>query len=127
MQAHEIIRPLTSPWASPVVLVRKKNGTLQCCVDYRALNTFTKPDVFTISRTDDLLDQPGQCTIFSTLDHAAGYWPIKVHPDSQEKTAFTSEQTFAADALWVDGWALLWPHDCISLVCGGGMACTAMQ
>ena len=83
MPAHEVIRPSTSPWASPVVLVRKKNGTLQCCVDYWALNTVTKPDVFTISCTDDLPNQPGQCTIFSTLDHAAGYWQIKVRTSGQ--------------------------------------------
>lgn len=49
-------------------------------------------DVFPIPRIDDLLDQLGQCTIFSILDLAAGYWQIKVHPDSQEKTAFTTHQ-----------------------------------
>ena len=92
MQAQGVIHPSTSPWASPVVLVRKKDGTLRFCVDYRALNAVTKPDVFPIPRIDDLLDQLGQCTIFSTLDLAAGYWQIKVHPDSQEKTAFTTHQ-----------------------------------
>lgn len=61
-------------------------------MDYRSLNTVTKPYVFLILRFDDLLDQLGQCTIFSTLDLAAGYWQIKVHPDSQEKTAFTTHQ-----------------------------------
>ena len=92
MQAQGVIHPSTSPWASPVVLVRKKDGTLRFCVDYRALNAVTKPDVFPILRIDDLLDQLGQCIIFSTLDLAAGYWQIKVHPDSQEKTAFTTHQ-----------------------------------
>ena len=92
MQAQGVIRPSTSPWASPVVLFRKKDGTLRFCVDYWALNVVTKPDVFPIPHIDDLLDQLGQCTIFSTLDLAAGYWQIKVHPDSQEKTDFTTHQ-----------------------------------
>ena len=76
-----------------MVLVRKKDGTLRFCVDYRALNAVTKPDVFPIPRIDDLLDQLGQCTIFSTLDLAAGYWQIKVHPDSQEKITFITHQS----------------------------------
>ena len=92
MQAQGVIHPSTSPWASPVVLVRKKDGTLRFCVDYRALNMVTKPDVFPVPRIDDLLDQLGQYTIFSTLDLAASYRQIKVHPDSQEKTAFTTHQ-----------------------------------
>ena len=75
-----------------MVLVRKKDGTLQFCVDYRALNTVTKPVVCLIPRIDDLLDQLGQCTVFSTLDLTVGYWQIKVHPDSQEKTALTTHQ-----------------------------------
>ena len=92
MQAQGVIRPSTSPWASPVMLVRKTDGTLRFCVDYRALNAVTNSDVFPIPRIDDLLDQLGQCTIFSTLDLTADYWQIKVHPDSQEKTAFTTHQ-----------------------------------
>ena len=80
------------PWSSPVVLFRKKDGTLRFCVDYWALNAVTKPNVFPIPHIDDLLNQVGQCTIVSTLDLAAGYWQIKVHSDSQEETAFTTHQ-----------------------------------
>ena len=92
MQQNGVIRPSNSSWASPVVLVRKKNGTHRFCVDYRALNSITKADTFPLPRIDDLLDQLGESKYFSTLDLAAGYWQIRVHPDSQAKTAFITPQ-----------------------------------
>ena len=92
MQENGVIRPSNSSWASPAVLVRKKNGTHRFCVDYRALNSVTKADTFPLPRIDDLLDQLGESKYFSTLDLAAGYWQIKVHPDSQAKTAFVTPQ-----------------------------------
>jgi len=88
MQKNGIIQPSNSPWASPIVLVRKKDGTLRLCVDYRNLNSVTKPDKFPIPRIDDILDQLGESKYFSTLDMASGYWQIKVSEESQEKTAF---------------------------------------
>ena len=88
MQKNNVIKPSKSPWASPVVLVRKRDGTLRFYVDYRALNSVTKPDVFPLPRINDLLDQLGKSRYFTTLDLKSGYWQIKVHADSQEKTAF---------------------------------------
>ena len=88
MEEMGVVQPSISPWASPIVLVRKKDGTLRFCVDYRALNSVTKKDTFPFPRIDDLLDQLGQSCYFSTLDLASGYWQIEVHPDSQEKTVF---------------------------------------
>ena len=76
MQEQGMIRPSSSPWASPVVLVRKKDGSLRFCVDYRGINSVTKPDQFPLPRIDDLLDQLGHCKYFSTLDLAAGYWQV---------------------------------------------------
>ena len=90
MQDSGIVVPSNSPWSSPVVLVRKKDGTHRFCVDYRRLNATTKADQFPIPRTDDLLDQIGKSKFFSTLDLASGYWQIPVHQDSQAKTAFTT-------------------------------------
>ena len=86
-QESGVIQPSNSPWASPVVLVRKKDGTHRFCVDYREVNAVTKKDKFPLPRVDDLLDQLGKAQYFSTLYLASGYWQIKVHPESQAKTA----------------------------------------
>lgn len=73
MQETGVIRSSNSPWASPVVMVRKRDGTHRFCIDYRKLNSVTKPDIFPLPRIDDLLDQLGQSTFFSTLDLTLGY------------------------------------------------------
>ena len=92
MQETGVVRPCSSPWASPVVMVRKKDGTHRFSVDYRDLNAQTKADTFPLPRIDDVLDQLGKSRYFSTLDLASGYWQIKVHPESVEKTAFVTPQ-----------------------------------
>ena len=83
-----VVQPSQSPWPSSVVLVRKKDGSLHFCIDYHPLNAVTKPDLFTLPRIDDLLDQLGKSKFFSTLDLASGYWQIKVQQESREKMAF---------------------------------------
>ena len=92
MQEAGVVQPSSSPWSSPVVMVRKTDGSHRFCVDYRHLNSVTKSDNFPLPRIDDLLDQLGKAHIFSTLDLASGYWQIHVHPDSLEKTAFITPQ-----------------------------------
>ena len=92
MQAAGVIQASTSPWASPAVMVRKKDGTHRFCIDYRQLNSITKADTYPLPRIDDLLDQLGQCRYFSTLDLASGYWQIRMSPTSREKTAFVTPQ-----------------------------------
>ena len=74
MQKSGIIQPSKSPWSSPVVMVRKRDGTHRFCVDYCKLNTVTKADTFPLPRIDDLLDQLGQAKYFSLVDLASGYW-----------------------------------------------------
>ena len=90
MLERKIIRPSVSPWASPVVLVKKKEGSYRFCVDYRRLNALTKTDVYPLPRIEDYLDALSGVRYFSTLDLAAGYWQVPMHPDSVEKTAFVS-------------------------------------
>ena len=62
------------------------------CVDYQGLNAVTKPDVYPLPRINDLLDKLDKAKCFSTLDLTAGYWQIRVQPDSQEKTVFITHQ-----------------------------------
>ena len=92
MQDGGVIQPSKSSWASPVVLVRKRDSSLRFCVDYRALNSVTKPDVFPLPRIDDLLDKLGKAKYFTTLYLKSGYWQIKMDSLSQEKTAFATHR-----------------------------------
>jgi len=90
MLSKNLISPSHSPWASPIALVTKKDGTTRFCVDYRKLNAATKLDVYPLPRIDDSLDLLARCQYFSTLDLASGYWQVGMDSDSQEKTAFVT-------------------------------------
>ena len=86
MRQMQVLQPSKSPWSSPIVLVRKKDGSHRFRIDYRGLNAVTKGDSFPLPRIDDLLDDLGNARYFSTLDLASGFWQIPVHEKSQEKT-----------------------------------------
>ena len=90
MQQQHVIEPSHSPWASPVVLVKKKDGSLRFCVDYRQLNSITKKDSYPLPRVDDLLDSLSDARWFSMLDLWCGYWQVELNPVDREKTAFST-------------------------------------
>ena len=83
-----VIQPSDSPWASPVVLVPKKDGSLRFGIDYRRVNAVTRKDAYPLLRVDDTLDTLAGSKWFSTLDMLNGYWQVEVHPDDCEKMAF---------------------------------------
>ncbi|KAI8480272.1 hypothetical protein Bbelb_419750 [Branchiostoma belcheri] len=90
MLADDVIEPSQSPWASPVVLARKKDGSFRFCVDYRKLNQATVKDAHPLPRTDVVLDALAGSAFFTTLDLTSGYWQVNIDPDDREKTAFTT-------------------------------------
>ena len=83
------IRPSNSPWASAIVLVRKKDGRLRFCIDLRKLNNRMVKDAYSLPRIESILDSLGGAQIFSTLDLKAGYWQVEMAEECKAYTAFT--------------------------------------
>ena len=81
-------RKSVSPWASPVVLVRKKDGSLRFCIDLRKLNSRTITDAYSLHQIEELLDCLNGAVIFTSLDLKAGYWQVQMDEDSIPLTAF---------------------------------------
>lgn len=83
-----LIQPSKSPFGAPVLMVKKKDGGLRFCIDYRALNAITIKNCYPLPRVDELFDRLQGARYFSKLDLRAGYWQIRIHPDDVPKTAF---------------------------------------
>ena len=91
MLENGIIEESSSPFASPCVLVTKKDGTLRFCIDFRQINHYTVKDRLPVPRVDSSLEALEGSTLFSSLDLASGYWQVAMHPDDAAKTAFVTE------------------------------------
>jgi len=91
MLAGGIIRPSTSRYCSPVVLVKKPDGKFRFCVDYRGLNGVTEPDRFPMPLARTIFDSLGGFTVFNTMDLAAGYFQIPLAEEDRHKTAFACD------------------------------------
>ena len=89
MLALDAIRVSQSPYASPVVLIRKPNGKIRFCIDFRKLNSRTKKDAYALPRISEMFDSLHGAKWFSCLDIKSAYWQVEVEEEDKEKTAFT--------------------------------------
>ena len=92
MIESNVIEPTSSPWASNIVLARKKDGSYRICVDYRQLNSITKGDAYPLPRIDDCLDTLKGSTLFSSLDCRSGFMQLGVKEEDRPKTAFITRR-----------------------------------
>ncbi|GJW28471.1 putative reverse transcriptase domain-containing protein [Tanacetum coccineum] len=88
LQDKGFIRPSHSPWGAPILFVKKKDGALRMCIDYKELNKFTIKNRYPLPRIDDLFDQLQGARYFSKIDLRSGYHQLRVHEDDILKTAF---------------------------------------
>jgi transposase InsO family protein len=88
MEKDKIVRPSSSPYATEVVLVRRKDGPWRVCIDFRLLNQHTKQDKYPLPRISTLLRSIKDSSVFCALDLRAGFWNIQLDPDSCKYTAF---------------------------------------
>ena len=84
------IRPSSSPWGALVLFVKKKNGSMRLCVDYRALNEVTIKNKYPLPRIDDLFDQLKGAKYFSKIDLRSGYHQLKIKESDIPKTALVT-------------------------------------
>ena len=90
MLSRNIIQPPSSPWTSSIVLIKKKDGSLRFCVDYRRFNAFTRKDAYPLPNIDDMLDTLEGSQWFTTLDLISGNWQEEMKESDRPKTAFST-------------------------------------
>lgn len=89
MLAKDIVEPSTSPWSSPIVMVRKRDGNWRFCVNYKRLNAVSIPDAYPLPYVNSILDKLRDARYLTTLDIKSAYWQIPVAEASRPLTAFT--------------------------------------
>ena len=91
MLKENIIVPSSSPWAAPIVLVDKPDGSIRFCVDYRKLNSLTVPDLYPLPRMDDIIECLATSQYISIIDLSSGYWQICLEEKSRDKSSFINQ------------------------------------
>ncbi|XP_076053676.1 uncharacterized protein LOC143032679 [Oratosquilla oratoria] len=92
LQEVGIVEPSSSPWASPVVLVPKPDGSMRLCIDYRKLNAVTEPDSYPLPRIDDVIDEVGRAQWVTKLDLLQGYYQVRLSERSRAISAFITPE-----------------------------------
>ena len=87
MQEQGVVKPSNSPWASPIVLVPTKDGSLRFRVDFRHMSSITTKDIYPLPHVEDILDTLGEAEYFKSLDLASGYWLVEFDQDAGAKSA----------------------------------------
>jgi len=90
MERDGIIEPSTSGWASPIVLIRMKDGTLRLCVDYPKVNGVSQQDAYPMPRMDEIIDRIGKAKFITTIDLTRGYWQVPMAEGACAATVFTT-------------------------------------
>ena len=90
LETRGLIEPSSAAWSSPVVLVKRKDGKLRFCIDYRKVNSNTIGDAYPLPRIDESLDALAGSKLFSTLDLLSGYWQIPLDEDARDKSTFVT-------------------------------------
>ena len=99
MFQQEVIQPGSSPWSSPIVMVKKKDGAWRFCIDFRKVNSVTHKDAYPLSRIDATLDGLSGSSYFTTLDLASGYWQIEMDQKDKEKLRFPLRKAISNSVL----------------------------
>jgi hypothetical protein len=84
------IKPSSSPWGAPVLFVKKKDGSMRLCVDYRALNEVSVKNKYLLPRTDDIFDQLKRAKYFSKIDLRSGCYQLRIWHEDVTKTTFVT-------------------------------------
>ena len=95
------IRPSKSPWCNAIVLVRKKDGTLQFCIDFWRLNSRTKKDSFPLPCMQETMESMVGARFFSSMDLKSGFWQVQMSEKSRQYTAFTVGSLGMYEFLWM--------------------------
>jgi hypothetical protein len=91
MLEKDIIEPSESPWAAPILLVPKQDGSVRFAVDYRKLNSVTVPDAYPMPRIEDLVNKVGNARYITKIDLSKGYWQVGIEKNSRPLTAFVTK------------------------------------